>query len=171
MLHDVGSTFTLPGKLPVYLACPKAHLTHAFLSCDTANDCEATHQVTTCPYPGNRPVAASTVVPGDTAAEENTRGSMTAATTTLFPTFQCVESGEQVHFTQVCNFWNDCTDGSDESFCQHVPCTRQFTCGTGQCVPYRLLCDNFKDCLGYSDEIRCQTYTKQWWTRYPTVRL
>jgi hypothetical protein len=74
VLHDVGSTFTLLGKLPVYLACLKAHLTHAFLSCDTANDCEATHQVTTCPYPGNRPVAASTVQTGATAAEVNTRG-------------------------------------------------------------------------------------------------
>jgi hypothetical protein len=102
-LYDVGSVLTLQKKAPLYLACPKAHLTHAFLSCHTDNDCFTRQQVSACPDPGQTAVTSS-VSPRDSLMDADTEASTTPTNTTLFPTFQYGDSGERIHFTQVCDF-------------------------------------------------------------------
>jgi hypothetical protein len=161
-LHDVAGVFTLPGKAPLYLVCPKAHLTHAFISCHTDNDCFARQQVSACPDPGQAAnLVTNSVLSPASVMDAATDASTTLTNTTLFPTFQCGDSGERIHFTLVCDLWNDCRDKSDESFCQHPACP-QLTCDGGRYVGYDMICDYRKDCLDFSDEHLCHQFKPSW---------
>ena len=71
--------------------------------------------------------------------------------------FSCDDEVTRVYYTLVCDFRQDCHDGSDESFCQHPPCDG-FTCTSGQCVPYAKRCNVVSDCTDDSDEVGCSDY-------------
>ena len=76
-------------------------------------------------------------------------------TSTLW--FLCDDEVTRVYYTLVCDFRQDCHDGSDESFCQHPPCDG-FTCNSKQCIPYRKYCNIVSDCIDDSDESDCLQY-------------
>ena len=53
--------------------------------------------------------------------------------TKIGPDFPCENGDGLVSYTLVCDFRNDCPDGSDESFCIYPPCeSDQFTCDNYQ---------------------------------------
>jgi hypothetical protein len=58
------------------------------------------------------------------------RDSETCART---PTFSCASRAEHVPYTYVCDHKVDCSDGSDEDFCDFPPCKgKMFDCGNKQ---------------------------------------
>ncbi|KAL8587127.1 hypothetical protein ACOMHN_026095 [Nucella lapillus] len=68
------------------------------------------------------------------------------------PTFPCSDDVTKLSYTMVCDFITDCPDESDESFCQHPSCVRQFRCTNGQCVSVDNVCDYMFHCWDQSDE-------------------
>ena len=46
------------------------------------------------------------------------------------PSFLCINGLQFVPYSLVCDFRVDCGDGSDENFCQYLPCDipRQYEC-------------------------------------------
>lgn len=93
--------------------------------------------------------------------------------------FNCHSTDEKINFYQVCNFKNDCSDGSDEinccmlinfkifqiTFFFHLSlfylsfsedfnsCPDDFTCENKQCLSSTRLSDNEKNCFDESDEL------------------
>ncbi|KAL8620801.1 hypothetical protein ACOMHN_033198 [Nucella lapillus] len=67
--------------------------------------------------------------------------------------FGCGDDTTKVHHTLLCDFRQDCPDGTDES-CEHPSCSG-FLCSNGQCVLSSQRCNQYSDCLDDSDEIEC----------------
>lgn len=65
----------------------------------------------------------------------------------MTPPFMCM-SGETIPETWICDFENDCMDGSDEVDCF-------FMCNNGEQVPKDFQCDGVDDCGDGSDEANC----------------
>ncbi|KAK7487219.1 hypothetical protein BaRGS_00021571 [Batillaria attramentaria] len=88
--------------------CPAQHRTHLFLACDSGSACW---------------------VDGYGAS-----ASCAAPMTPLPPSFTCRNRIESVPYTLVCDHRSDCSDGSDEDFCQYPSCNplTQFSCGGKQ---------------------------------------
>jgi hypothetical protein len=72
--------------------------------------------------------------------------------------FQCQNEVTKIHCTLVCNFHDDCPDGSDESFCYRQACqSDEYLCGHTQCIPMAQKCsckelhpvDDLEDCGKY----------------------
>ena len=126
--------------------CPGNHATHDFLSCDPDSHCGASFYTSTC-----------IVVHNDVTS----RGTATDKDVSTTETFPCSGSGKAVHYSLVCDFRNDCPDGSDETFCvrQQADCD-EFRCTNGQCVPWSQRCDTARNCWDGSDEQCSQTYLK-----------
>lgn len=68
--------------------------------------------------------------------------------------FEC-HNGACVPNTDVCDGFNDCSDGSDEAHCGNC-LSGFFSCfASGRCVPNTDVCDAIDDCSDGSDEEDC----------------
>ncbi|XP_066961068.1 uncharacterized protein [Macrobrachium rosenbergii] len=71
--------------------------------------------------------------------------------------FLCHDGANCVPLSAVCDGFQQCTDGSDESNCTHTGCpSGEFKCATTElCIPNSWLCDGADDCHDNSDEVNC----------------
>ncbi|PVD34066.1 hypothetical protein C0Q70_05328 [Pomacea canaliculata] len=109
-----------------HVTCPSQHVTHTFLACDVRSDCweERYDTLWSCSAP---------VVP-------------------VPPAFTCDSGAERVPYTLVCDHRADCSDRSDEDFCQFPPCNvDDFHCDNGQSQK----CDHHPQCYDQTDEKFC----------------
>ena len=100
-----------------YVICPKRHSTHAFLVCDVAVDCYAVHDVE---YGRDSTFYDIPIV------------GCPAPLTSLPPSFACSSGAQRVPYSLVCDYRQDCSDASDESFCIYVDCDKNapLRCGS-----------------------------------------
>ena len=132
---------------PPLAVCPSGHLTHDFLKCDLQSVCLVNRYELSCPL-------------GNTAVQEQGPGKEHVRM------FVCDNLIHTIPYTLVCNFVSDCSDGSDEKFCQHdqnVCDQSQHQCANGQCVSLgesrpSVACDRVSDCYDDSDEASCRFY-------------
>ena len=77
-----------------YHKCTREHYVHSHLSCDSLSGCDTLTAPTHCQV-------------------------MFGVSSVSIEMFECEESGERVHFTQVCDYRHDCAHGEDETRCIH----------------------------------------------------
>ena len=96
--------------------CRDKHRTYEFLACDLESDC-LKNDVLLRTSPDALTIPTSAWCDTSSTTDE------------LY--FLCSSRSERVPFTLVCDFREDCTDGSDENFCVHPPCSKekQVPCG------------------------------------------
>ncbi|KAL8617016.1 hypothetical protein ACOMHN_014187 [Nucella lapillus] len=103
------------------VSCPSGHVVRDFLLCDLQSHCQEDRYASPC------------VVKGP------------------IPLFQCDHSSQSIHYTLVCDFRLDCSDGSDESWCSPGQCAED-SCRSGQCISNDDRCDGMLHCVDASDE-------------------
>ena len=103
--------------VPSWVSCPTGHLTHTFLACLVHSACWAGDDVTYGSARDFWDIPSYTTCP--------------APLSLLPPSYACASRGDRVPYTFVCDHLRDCSDNSDESFCQHQPCggTSPLQCG------------------------------------------
>ena len=102
-----------------FIFCPAGHTTHKFLACDLKSDCWANDDVSLMMTSPD-----TWLVPPSSWCD--------VSSTTDAPFFVCTSRTEHVPFTLVCDHHEDCFDGSDEDFCDYLPCPidKPVPCGT-----------------------------------------
>lgn len=65
--------------------------------------------------------------------------------------FQC-DNGNTTFESFVCDYDNDCGDGSDEAGCGSCS-NSEFRCDDDSCIALALACDGNQDCADGSDEV------------------
>ena len=118
--------------------CRGGHFTHSFLSCDPRSHCRV----------------------DDAYVNECRLESVTAGSAYDFATsmFECDDATMTLHYTLVCDFREDCSDASDETFCIYREICTGFRCHNGQCVDNHKRCNWDKDCFDESDEALCDEF-------------
>ena len=103
--------------VPSWVSCPTGHLTHTFLACLVHSACWAGDDVTYGSARDFWDIPSYTTCP--------------APLSLLPPSYACASRDDHVPYTFVCDHLRDCSDNSDESFCQHQPCggTTALQCG------------------------------------------
>ncbi|XP_070175951.1 uncharacterized protein [Littorina saxatilis] len=131
-----GSSSPLDEDNLMYVRCEDGHVTHNFLSCDTRSQCGEKSYPSQCSIESNG---------SDTNSVE------------MFP---CDDQTMTIHYTLVCDFRQDCHDGSDESLCVHRQDCQAFQCHSGQCIYPGMKCNGVTDCWDGSDE-ECIRYLQR----------
>ena len=147
LFNDENFSLTERTVGPPLAVCPNGYLTHDFLKCDLQAACYVKRFELSCPL-------------GNTAVQEQGPGKEHVRM------FVCDILIHTVPYTLVCNFVSDCSDGSDEKFCQHnqnVCDPSQHQCANGQCVSLgesrpTVVCDRVSDCYDESDEVSCPLF-------------
>ena len=141
-INSMNTSFRFDNSDIKFSECPNGQMVHLFLSCYPHNPCgkESPHLCTFSKL-------------------KNNMGNFEEITQIMasLPVFLCNDGVVKLSYNLVCDFRQHCTDGSDETFCQHPPCSA-FACGNGQCVLYSKRCDLVSDCLDDSDELICTDY-------------
>ena len=116
-----------------HVTCPLGHMTLDFLACDVQSACWS-DVVSTDGDRWGVPSYASCPAP----------------MTSLPPSFQCGSGDQMVSFSLVCNYRSDCSDSSDEKFCEHPPCApkSEFLCLPSRQVRW-LFCSLLQPCRLY----------------------
>ncbi|XP_025085565.1 G-protein coupled receptor GRL101-like [Pomacea canaliculata] len=116
-----------------HVTCPSQHVTHTFLACDVRSDCWEERY--------------------------DTSWSCSAPVVPVPPAFTCDSGAERVPYTLVCDHRADCSDRSDEDFCQFPACNvDDFHCDNGQCILQSQKCDHHPQCYDQTDEKFCSFY-------------
>ena len=126
--------------------CPAGHFTRTFLRCHAKSRCGVLEMQSRCPLTraetslsqGSSSTSSSSVIDEESVAM-----------------FECENQRTTLPYTLVCDFIHDCSDGSDEKFCEHEECLT-FRCKNGQCLSDTQRCDDVMDCWDESDEASCQ---------------
>ncbi|PVD27184.1 hypothetical protein C0Q70_12338 [Pomacea canaliculata] len=135
----VKSEYILNINSSLYVWCPDGHFTFEFLSCDKRSHCGAQKFPLYC----------------ETWMEINDRYVFIAM-------FVCLDHSNTLHYSLVCDFREDCKDGSDEIFCTREQHCDGFRCLNGQCIGSNKQCDLNRDCWDASDE-DCSAF-QNWYT-------
>ncbi|KAM4026917.1 LOW QUALITY PROTEIN: SCO-spondin-like [Anomaloglossus baeobatrachus] len=141
--------------------------------------------------PGLHPDEYQTAIPGLASPFAGTASTLLVALSTEAPRtvcswgqFACAVFG-CINGSKVCDERDDCGDGSDERHCGssfmgsslapswfvptpgHNMCSsRQFLCGSGECLSMERQCDLKKDCVDGSDEDNCVDCILSHWTSW-----
>ena len=126
--------------------CPAGHFTRTFLRCHAKSRCGVLEMQSRCPLTraetslsqGSSSTSSSSVIDEESVAM-----------------FECENQRTTLPYTLVCDFIHDCSDGSDEKFCEHEECLT-FRCKNGQCLSDTQRCDDVMDCWDENDEASCQ---------------
>ena len=105
-----GLAFSTLGRRDVasrWVSCRMGHLAHTFVACNVLSACWGEDDVTFGSDRDFWDIPSYTTCP--------------APLSPLPPSYACA-SGDRVPYTFVCDHRRDCSDSSDESFCQHPPC-------------------------------------------------
>ena len=103
-VNRTGQNSAVPRLLP----CREGHLAHTFSACLAHSTCWAEDHVI---YQSDR---ESWDIPSYVTCP--------APLSPLPSSYACASGGDRVPYTFVCDHRRDCSDSSDESFCQHPPC-------------------------------------------------
>ena len=128
--------------------CPEGHVTRDFLSCEPQSKCGVEHPVPICPLRSDE----------DRMSINFTKHLFTAhmqdfqMVQKYVPMFACDQGTVHIAYSLVCDFKAECTDLSDEHFCQHITCP-QSKCKNGQCLLHENKCDRIRHCFDSSDEV------------------
>ncbi|KAL8559361.1 hypothetical protein ACOMHN_045081 [Nucella lapillus] len=118
------------------LTCPDGHVTHAFLYCESQSRCQH-----------DKKLVEECKVPVDEGGDDDYF---------VVSMFMCDDGAKTTSYTVVCDYREDCNDGSDETFCVHNTSCAGFLCHNRQCVDNEKRCNLEKDCLDHSDEEMCE---------------
>ena len=143
--------------------CSERHVTRDFLSCDPQAQCGVGHPAVLCPLHSDR--------------DRMTTGfgkHLTPATPTdieanpqYVAMFMCDHKRASIAYSLVCDFKAECSDQSDEDFCQHLPCSHKLAhiiglrCDNGQCFHSIQWCDRVHHCYDRSDEVQWDTLIRK----------
>ena len=105
-----------------HVSCPRGHLTLPAFACDVTSFCWASHLVLFSRDRESWELPPSSLCP------------VTWRLASLPPSYACAEGAEYVPYTLVCDYRQDCLDGSDENFCVFPACdfAYQFQCRNKQ---------------------------------------
>ena len=142
--------------------CPEKHVTRDFLSCDPHARCGVDRPALTCPLQSDRDRMSTDFGDNLTPAFATDIQTNTDVQTNpqYVPMFMCDNKRATISFSLVCDFKAECSDQSDEEFCQHVVCSDTLAhlylghkCDNGQCVFNTQWCDRVHHCYDRSDEV------------------
>ena len=129
--------------------CPEGHVTRDFLLCEPRSNCGLNHPVSMCPLP-------SDVDRWSVHFAENLAAIPAQAIQMMpkyVPMFECDQGRVRIAYSLVCDFKEECSDRSDEHFCQHITCPHK-RCTNGQCMSGKKWCDGVRHCYDNSDEVK-----------------
>ena len=129
--------------------CPEEHVTRDLLSCDPQSQCGVEQPVSVCPLRSD----ADRLFTNVTKHLATVHAEDVQMIPKYVPMFECDQGRVSIAYSLVCDFKAECSDLSDEFFCQHIPCPED-KCRNKQCLPSKHRCDRVRHCYDSSDEVR-----------------
>lgn len=140
------------------VACPSGHVTRDYLSCDIQSGCVTDDRLEFCKMQviissSDEPLNAGNTLSSDEDSidissnmNKGISGRSSSEVTFLdMPMFTCTTSGISISYTLVCDYENQCYDGSDEDFCVFDECSL-----SGK-ICFRSVCIKDRPMLRYSN--------------------
>ena len=139
-------------SIPSGLTCNE-HLTREFLNCDKKGPCSL-HYKSSCTMRKGNPKFENEVKQQEIELFDQ---SLYRKTQKNFYNFVCHDEDDIIPFSFVCDHYPQCSDRSDEDFCNYNPCIPpMISCVTSaQCITHHQFCDNVWDCIYGDDEKQC----------------